>query len=253
MNNHEPRNYIITGASGLLGKHVVNVLAEHGERLFLVGRTKQRLEELQSVAPSRISIYSGDLNDPSVAQEAVSTAIKHFGNIHGLVHLIGQIVRGPIQTTPAAQYRAAFDANFLTAVNITQPLLSQLAPDASLVYMSSFLAHDPVQEMSAYAASKAALVTWAKALAREICSYARANVVSTTILDDQHWRSRMGTKVNECLISPVEIAEMIAHLLSPQTRSLNGAIIPIYGKFCLEDTTFTCLPGQNDDITERER
>src|SRR5690242_20656352 len=145
MNNREPRNYVITGASGLLGKQVVNVLAERGERLFLVGRTKQRLYELQSVAPSRISIYSGDLTDPLVALEAVSAAGKYCGNIHGLVHLVGQLVRGPIQATPAAQYLAALNANFLTAVNITQPLLSHLASDASLVYMSSFLAHDPLQ------------------------------------------------------------------------------------------------------------
>ena len=238
MNNREPRNYIVTGASGLLGKHVVNVLAQRGERLFLVGRTKQRLDELQGIAPSCISTYSGDLTDPSAAQEAVFTAMKSFGNIHGLVHLVGQFARGPVQATPTAQYLAAFNANFLTAVNITQPLLSQLASDASLVYMSSFLAHDPLERMSAYAASKAALVAWAKTLAREIRSSARVNVVSTTMLDDQHARSRLGKKASECLISPVEIAEMIAQLLSPQTRSLNGAVIPIYGKFCLEDTTF---------------
>ena len=238
MSNREPCNYIITGASGLLGKHVVNVLAEHGERLFLVGRTKQRLDELQGIAPSRISTYSGDLTDSSVAQEAVSIAVKSFGNIHGLVHLVGQFARGSIRATPAAQYIAAFDTNFLTAVNITQPLLSQLASDANLVYMSSFLAHDPFEGMSAYAASKAALVVWAKALAMEIRSYARVNVVSTTMLDSQHARSRLGEKARECLINPMEVAEMIAQLLSPQTRSLNGAVIPMYGKFCLEDTTF---------------
>src|SRR6476469_6892179 len=116
MNNREPRNYIVTGASGLLGKHVVNVLAEHGERLFIIGRVQQRLDELQGIAPSRISTYSGDLTDPSVAQEAVSIAVKSFGNIHGLVHLVGQFARGPIRATPATQYIAAFDTNFLTAV-----------------------------------------------------------------------------------------------------------------------------------------
>jgi NAD(P)-dependent dehydrogenase (short-subunit alcohol dehydrogenase family) len=239
MNDREPRNYVITGASGLLGKHVINVLVEQGDRLLLIGRTKQRLDELKSIAPSHISTYSADLTDPFIAQEAVSAAVKTFGDMHGLVHLVGQFVRGPIQTTPATQYLAALNTNFLTAVNITQPLLSQLGPDASLVYISSFFAHDPLQGMSAYVASKAALVAWAKALARETRSYARVNVLSTTKLDDPHARSRLGERAVECLISPIEIAEMIAQLLSPQSRALNGAVIPMYGNFCLEDTIFS--------------
>jgi NAD(P)-dependent dehydrogenase (short-subunit alcohol dehydrogenase family) len=238
MSNHERQNYIITGASGNLGQAVVRSLSQQGAHLFLIGRNQQRLEELQASNPERISTYHGDLSDPQIAGAAVAAAAKQYDTIHGLVHLIGQFARGPVRTSPPGLYQAVLEANFLTAVYMTQALLGSLAGGARLIYLSSFQAHDPLRNMGAYSASKAALVAWARTVAQELHPHVRVNVVSTTMLDTPQARMRLQERAMDYLVSPAELAEMITLLLSPTGYVLNGAVIPVYKNFHLEDTIF---------------
>lgn len=239
MSNHERQNYIITGATGNLGQAVVRSLSQQGAHLFLIGRNQQRLEELQADNPEHVSIYHGNLADPQVAVAAVAAAVKQYDTIDGLVHLVGGFARGPIRTSPPAAYQAVMEANFLTAVYTTQALLSSLAEGARLIYISSFQAHDPLPNMGAYSASKAALVAWATVLARELQPHARVNIVSTTLLDSPQARPRFRPQAVDYLVSPDELARMITFLLSPMGSLLNGAVIPVYKNFHLEDTVFS--------------
>jgi 3-oxoacyl-[acyl-carrier protein] reductase len=241
MNSSQPQNYIITGAAGTLGTHVTRQLAERGDKLFLIGRSKPRLEELRATLPATadVFIFEGDLVNPEVAQSAVSTAVAHMGKLHGLLHLVGGFAPpGLCSKTPFSYYNTVLQGNFLTAVSITQPLLAFLAQDAHLIYLSSFLAHDPIQGMGAYAASKAALVAWVKTLAREIRPQARANVVSTIMLDTPMARMRVKGKAVDYLIDPGELAHVVTGLLATEMRHINGAVIPVYGNFALENTAF---------------
>lgn len=207
---------------------------------MLLGRNQQQLAELkqQLAADDRVITHSGDLSTPEGGQHAVSVAADTFKEIHGLVHLVGLFIPGPVSSTPLPLYQRLFQANVLTAISITQPLLAYLAEGANLIYASSFLAHDPVQGLSGYAASKAALVAWCKALARELRPRVSVNVVSTTTLASPEARARFQGKAAARLLEPESVAQVIASLTTPEMRAIHGAVVPVYGNFALEDPAF---------------
>jgi NAD(P)-dependent dehydrogenase (short-subunit alcohol dehydrogenase family) len=240
MSTYGGRNYIVTGATGTLGQHIVSLLVKRGERVFLIARGQQNLDRLRQVLhrDDRVTTFSGDLTNPDVARYAASMAVDQFTEIHGLIHLVGQFFMGAVGNTPVEHYMRLFQSNVISAVNITQPVLAHLADGASLVYTSSFLAHDPMQGMSAYAASKAALVAWSRALAREVRPHARVNIVSTTTLASPEAQARFQGKAKVRLMNPEQVAHTVVMLTMPEMASINGAVIPVYGNFCLEDPSF---------------
>jgi NAD(P)-dependent dehydrogenase (short-subunit alcohol dehydrogenase family) len=237
MEQQQKRNYLISGAAGILGTHVARLLAAQGHNLCLLGRNKYKLDELSATFATKGDVLTleCDLLDVKRTQEVVVQAVHHFGELHGLAHLVGGFgPPAPCQKTPPQRYRQLWEGNFLTAVNITQPLIEHLAPGSCLIYMSSFLAHDPIEGMGAYAASKAALVAWARTLAREVRSQVRVNVISTVKIESlpsQARRANIGTP-------PEELAQVVQFILSDQAQGIHGALIPVYGTFFLENTAF---------------
>lgn len=241
MSEQRAKKYIVTGATGTLGCCVSQQLVARGDHVLLVARDQQKLDELQQrlAAREQVSVFQGDLTIPEVAQQAVQTAVEQFGTVQGLIHLVGLFMPGPASTTPAHLYKQLFESNVISALNVTQPLLAHLDDGACLIYMSSSLAHDPVQGLGAYAASKAALVAWARSLARELYPRARVNVVSTTTLASPLTRERFRGKAALRLVDPEQVANVVLALTTSGFVAMNGAVLPVYGDFTLEDPAAT--------------
>lgn len=245
MEQTQPRTYLITGASGVLGSHVARLLVEQGQNVCLVGRKKQKLEDLRAsfTGTGNMLLIEADLTEQAAGKEIIEQVVQHFGELDGLVHLVGGFARpAPCQSTPLPFYQRLLSANFLTAVTITQPAIEHLVPGGSLLYMSSFLAHDPIEGMSAYAASKAALVAWVKTMARELRDRAHVNVISTVAMESPHSHAALSPdtdkgKNKNILTPPAELAQIVLFMLSDQSKRIHGATIPVYGSFYLENTS----------------
>ena len=89
----------------------------------------------------------------------------------------------------------------------------------------------PTAEMTAYAASKAAVAALTLSLAEELApSGIWVNAVVPSIIDTAANRAAMPDANHASWPTPEEIAETIAFLASPQNEATRGALVPVYGR-----------------------
>jgi NAD(P)-dependent dehydrogenase (short-subunit alcohol dehydrogenase family) len=90
---------------------------------------------------------------------------------------------------------------------------------------------EPFSGAAGYAASKAAVIAFAKALATEYRDDGvRANAILPSVIDTPANREAMPKADHDRWVKPAEIAGVIAHLVSDDSRPTSGAAIPVYGR-----------------------
>lgn len=238
----EAQALLITGATGPMAEASVRLLVERGDRLLLTGRNASRLAELAKSYD--VETLTVDVTKPLGAQHAADQAKDRLGRLDGLVHLVGSFQVGPVQRTTAAEYELLLNANFLSAVRTTQAVLPNLDGGGRLVYVGSVLAGEPLPGFGAYAASKAALLAWVRALAHEVKHRGiHANAVMMTMADTPDARkARPHVDFSEA-VTPEVVARAIGFLTSEAADGLYGSIVPVLGKFGFSTALAAPPPG----------
>src|SRR5439155_3819714 len=132
-------------------------------------------------------------------------------------------------------YTSMFHTNVMTAVTATKAVLGQVTPPAYLIYMASILALEPLPGMTAYTATKAALLALVRGLAHEVKGRGiHANAIVSSMVDSPHARASRPNADFSHAVSPEDIADVIGFLTSPAADALNGALVPVYGQFEFE-------------------
>ena len=171
----ENRNIVITGSSHGLGRAIARSAAAAGANLLLSGRDEQALEETRAVAAEagskKVVTVAADVRSPSDVERVFHCAATEFGELHGLVNNAG--VWGPkgrVENVSWEDWRAAIETNLYGVVLCTRAALPLLraAGRAKIVNTSGGGATAPMPFVSAYAASKAAVVRFTETLAGEL-------------------------------------------------------------------------------------
>ncbi|NUV67214.1 SDR family oxidoreductase [Streptomyces sp. CAI-121] len=227
------RGLLVTGATGRLGEATVRALLERGDRLLLTGRDQARLGELAAVfGDSGVGTLNVDVSGPEGAQHAAAEAARTLGGLDGLVHLVGAFDVGPVMLTDAAAYEELLRANFLSAVTATQAVLPHLREGGRLVYFGTPLADEPLGGMSAYAASKAALVTWVRSMSHEVKNRGiHANAISLTLVETPEMRKEMPNVDPGLTVDAELVARAVRFLTGPDSDGMYGSVVPVVGRF----------------------
>jgi NAD(P)-dependent dehydrogenase (short-subunit alcohol dehydrogenase family) len=99
-----------------------------------------------------------------------------------------------------------------------------------ILAIGSRAAVEPSPMAGVYAASKAALVSLIKTVARENSDRGiTANVVLPGTMDTPGNRTAMPAADFSKWVQPSQVAKLLVHLASAQASQMNGAVIPIYG------------------------
>ena len=177
-----------------------------------------RIAGYDVTAPRRAEV---DLTDP----EAVRRAIAAAAPLHAVVNLAGGFAAGqPVRETSVGDFEANFTLNLRPTYNVCHAAIPHLASDGAIVCTSSATARDPFAGSAGYAASKAAVIALARAIAKE---GARCNVVLPSLIDTPANRESMPESSWGKLVPPQRIAELILWLCSPESAALNGAELPV--------------------------
>ena len=89
---------------------------------------------------------------------------------------------------------------------------------------------EPAVMAGAYAASKAALVSLIRTVAREnLDRNVSANIVLPGTMDTPANRAADPNAVYSKWVHPCQVAKLLVHLASDQASQVSGAVIPIYG------------------------
>ncbi len=220
---------LITGANGGLGTSVTNVFLEAGA---LVAGVSKSIRAADFPNPA-FTAMPAEIKSRESAQAIVESVVAKFGRIDALVHLVGAFAGGkPVHETDSAVFDQMFDLNFRSAVNMIAAVLPAMHKQKSgrILAIGSRLAVDPQPTLSAYGASKAALVSLIRTVALENKSAGvTANVVLPETMDTPINRKVMPDADFSKWVQPGQVAGLLVHLASDQASQINGAVIPIYG------------------------
>jgi len=180
------KNALITGGTRGIGRAISLTLAKSGARIAAVYRSNEAaaartLADLK-VLPGGVDHFTiqADIADEAQATAAVQQAAERFGGALDSVILDAAAgAGGPLVGMTTGDWKRPFEVNVHGAFYIVRAAGPLLRPGGSVVFLSSGAGHDPLEGLSAYGASKAAVNQMAAVLAQELGPQGvRVNVVS---------------------------------------------------------------------------
>ncbi len=183
------RNALVTGGTRGIGRVISHTLAANGARVGAIYRSdsaqaETTLRELSALGdagnPAEPFALQADISDEAQAINAAKTALERFGGALDFLILNAAMgAGGPLVGMTTADWRRPFDSNVHGAFYLVRALAPQIRPGGSLVFISSGAGHEPLEGLSGYGASKAAVNLMAGVLAQELGPQGiRVNVVS---------------------------------------------------------------------------
>lgn len=158
---------LITGASSGIGAALAAALATLPARLILTGSDGERLEQI--ARPLGASTLVADLAVPGAGAELAARAVTLGGRIDVVVNGAGLGAAGATPDTPPDVDRMVA-VNLTAPIQLTQALLPPMLDRGSghLVFIGSIAGALGVRHEAVYAATKAALATFAASLRQEV-------------------------------------------------------------------------------------
>ncbi len=230
------KSVVLTGVGreGQVGEAVALAFAELGARVFLVDRqeSEARARADQLVAAGKRAAGLGvDLTDENaVAALAIRVKEATGGRVHALVHLAGGFTSsGPVVESDASIWARQFSINATSAYMTARAFLPLLrTAKGSIVFFASeaVLPGGRTAGVSAYAASKAALISLMQTIAQEEApNRVRANAVAPTSIRTAANIASMGA--DAAYVSREDVAKVVLWLCSEEARVVNGQVIPV--------------------------
>jgi NAD(P)-dependent dehydrogenase (short-subunit alcohol dehydrogenase family) len=230
------RSVVLTGVGreGQVGEAVAQAFAERGARVFLVDHTEANVRaraEALVARGLRAASLAADLTDAAAATtlaERVRDATA--GRLHAVVHLAGGFASsGPVADSDPAVWQRQFAMNATTAYLTARAFLPLLrGAKGALVFFASeaVLPGARTANLSAYVASKGAVVALMQAIAQEERAHGvRANAVAPTTIRTADNVAAMGADTP--MVAREAVADVVLWLCSDAARAVTGQLIPV--------------------------
>ncbi len=243
---HRPlagKTALVTGASQGIGRAIALALAAQGARLALAARGAGKLAEVANeiaAAGGGAHPYTLDVSSESSIKEVARAALAAHGTIDILVNNAGITRDGLIMRMKRADWDEVLNTNLTGAFLLTQALLPPLvkARWGRIVNVSSVVGQMGQAGQVNYAASKAALIGFTRALAREVASRSiTVNAVApgyietamTGVLTDAQKAAMLQNIPLGRPGTEEDVAHAVAFLCSPGAAYITGHTLDING------------------------
>jgi 2,3-dihydro-2,3-dihydroxybenzoate dehydrogenase len=180
----ENKTALVTGAAGGIGEAVVRRLADAGAAIAATDCNAEALNQVTktlSEAGYRVRGYSADVASSREVEAVVDRAERELGPIDYLVNAAGVLRTGAAAALTDADWDTVFAVNATGVFHVSRAVAKRMIPRNSgvIVTVASNAARTPRWDMAAYAASKAAAISFTKCLGLELAGRGiRCNVVA---------------------------------------------------------------------------
>lgn len=238
---------LVTGGSKGMGEAHSRLLAARGAHVVIADVDTQGEEVADSIVQQggKAEFRHLDVVDEEQWEDVVATVTLAHGRIDGLVNNAGVLVRKPVEELTVKDWDFVFDINVKGTFLGSRSVLPAMrkAGKGSIVNISSIsglVANMP--GMSAYCATKGAVRLFSKALAVDYAKYGirvnslhpgtiRTPMTAEYESDPAKLNMLLGTTILGRLGEPVEIAEVLAFLLSDAASFMTGSEVLVDGGF----------------------
>jgi NAD(P)-dependent dehydrogenase (short-subunit alcohol dehydrogenase family) len=217
---------LITGAKGGLGTHVTQAFLDAGARVIGSSRS---IKDSDFAHPNFSAVPAELISSDGLAE----TIVAKWNRIDALVHLVGAFAGGKtIADTDDKLLDQMFNTNVRTSLHMMRAVLPQMRLQGSgrILMIGSKAAVEASPKAGAYAASKAALISLTRTVAKENADRGiTANIVLPGTMDTPANREAMPNANFAKWVDPAQVANLLVQLVSDQSSQISGAVIPVYG------------------------
>ena len=164
---------VITGASSGMGREAAYQIANtfpEIEELWLIARRKERLLALSGAFPARIRCYEMDLTKDEERQQLLEALERERPQVKVLVNAAGIGQMGPVSDIPLKDQLSTIRLNCEALCAVTALTLPYLDENSRILQFASAAAFLPQPGFSVYAATKAFVLSYSRALNQELRS-----------------------------------------------------------------------------------
>lgn len=236
------KRIIVTGDSGGLGHAIATSLLQDESKYFVIGisrRINENIEKLVSDYPNRYVHINFDLVNPDNIKDLYLEKLKPYKEIHGLVNNSAYAYDDIVSNAKVDNLEKMFKVNVISSIMLTKYFIrNALLYDisGSIVHISSVSAHTGYKGLSMYGATKGALESFSKGVAREWGKRKiRSNCIAPGFMEtkmsesiDNETKKRIYNRTSVGLPTDVEsVANMVEFLLSEKSKSITGAVMAV--------------------------
>ena len=224
---------LITGATGALGRSVVQRFLDAGERVLAVDRDEHGLAELTALAPTdTLAVRRADLSSSEDVGRLFDEAESASGIPSAVVHLVGGFRWSRLADMSDRDWSFLLSINLDTTFRIFREAARRFetAKGGSIVAVAAPAGLLGEAGVGAYAATKAGVLRLVESLAREIAPFgARANAILPGTMDTPANRASMPDADPSHWVTTDAVASVIHFLTTPAAAAINGAAVRVPG------------------------
>jgi NAD(P)-dependent dehydrogenase (short-subunit alcohol dehydrogenase family) len=239
---------IVTGAGSGIGRACALALVHEGARVALVGRRKDRIEDVVREAGGSTIAIAADVSKREEIKRVLEQTLAAFGGINVLVNNAGILHPGTAEQITEAQWDETFNINVRGLWLFSRAVLPHLrqAGGGSIINVASVLGINGTRNRAAYAASKGAVVLLTKCMAVDhghenirvnaICpSFVETDLTAAVLRkapdSDAIRRERISVHPIGRLGQPEDLAGLAVYLASDESSWATGAAFPVDGGY----------------------
>ena len=223
------REAVVTGGTGALGSAVVGRLVSAGATVHVPVFESAELDGFAYRAEPSVKLHEGmDMR----TEADVARLFAETRALYASIHIAGGFAMGPIGSIGLDVWDQLMGMNATTCfLSCREAVKAMEGREGRIVNVAARPALIPTGQMTAYAASKAAVAALTLSLAEELSSSSIwVNAIVPSIIDTKTNRAAMPDADHGAWPKPEQIAETVAFLASPQNSVTRGALVPVYGK-----------------------
>jgi len=241
------RTALVTGASRGIGEAIALSLGEAGATLALVSRDAKSLGEVSEKAKRlgiKSEVFAADVSNEASVEHLKAEVLARLDGVNILVNNAGINIRKPINGFTTAEWRSVIDTNLIGPFLICRAFVPTMKGHGygRIINLTSTMSHVATANRTAYAASKAGLLGFTRALAIELAPDAiTVNGISPgwfeTELTKPIWDN---PEANENLVQRIplgrwgdvnDIGKLATYLCSEEAGYITGTDILIDGGY----------------------
>ena len=235
---------IITGADSGIGRAVALAFAREGADVLISYLSEdsdaQETAHVVERAGRKAVLVRGDVGREEHCRQIVQRALQEFGRLDVLVNNAAfQMTHERIDELSSEEFDYTFRTNIYATFFLSKAALPHLKEGGSIINTASIQAYEPSPTLLAYAATKGAIVTFTKALAKEaIKKGIRVNAVAPgpiwtplipSTMPEQKVEQFGQTTPTQRPGQPAELAPVYVFLASHDASYITGEVIGVTG------------------------